>query len=356
MISKCIFALMFGLALNFSVFAEEKSVAYLMTTSSSTFNVSTLHIINTHSTNQDFVATLYQNDGSQLGDSRVQLNLSSIPANGRLVLTSLDLEGIFNVAPWSGPAMLEVFAPNEFKLMIKLKGPSGAISNSNCVTEGAVFNIDGFEIADLTFIRFINTGTTPIVGITGNLYDQFGNNIGSSNVMLLASLAPKEQRWINKNQLAVFFDGEWQGEASLVVNDHSDLKLLNLNWPNRGTFFNFSCFESSSISQDPPVALSEIQSTIFTPNCAFSGCHGGASPVLGLNLEPGQTFSNTVGVTSSQNSSLKLIQPSDPDNSYLIRKLEGTGSGSTMPKGASPLSSEDIDSVRSWVSAGALDN
>lgn len=106
--------------------------------------------------------------------------------------------------------------------------------------------------------------------------------------------------------------------------------------------------------------LSSIQTDIFTPTCARSGCHTSGSASGGQVLEEGSSFSNLVGVDSTE-SDLKRVLPGDPDNSYLIHKLEGTqssagGSGVQMPKGATPLTDEEIQAIRDWITAGAEDN
>ena len=56
---------------------------------------------------------------------------------------------------------------------------------------------------------------------------------------------------------------------------------------------------------------------------------------------------------------LDRIEPNDPDNSYLVRKIEGGPgiSGGRMPAGgAPPLDPSVIQIVRDWVSAGAPNN
>jgi hypothetical protein len=48
----------------------------------------------------------------------------------------------------------------------------------------------------------------------------------------------------------------------------------------------------------------------------------------------------------------------NPDNSYLVRKLEGTAgiTGSRMPLGGPPLDAALIANVRAWITAGAPNN
>jgi hypothetical protein len=70
------------------------------------------------------------------------------------------------------------------------------------------------------------------------------------------------------------------------------------------------------------------------------------------------TFASLVNVTSEENAQLKRVLPSDPDNSYVIHKLEGTGIGNTarMPLGGPFLDQPTIDQVRAWISQGAQNN
>ena len=146
---------------------------------------------------------------------------------------------------WNGPAMLEVKGTGDFELMTKLRSPSGLISNTNCVRRGEVHNIEGFDSPDTTFVRFINTGDTTMTNIIGTLYDASGNVVGAASQELLSALGAKQQAWLNRNQMQTIFDGTWNGEALLSVEAGDDLRLLNLNYINSETFFNFSCYEAS---------------------------------------------------------------------------------------------------------------
>lgn len=69
------------------------------------------------------------------------------------------------------------------------------------------------------------------------------------------------------------------------------------------------------------------------------------------------SFNALVNVASIQVGSLNRVTPGDPDNSYLIHKLEGTqASGGRMPQGGPFLSQASIDMVRQWITDGALNN
>lgn len=95
--------------------------------------------------------------------------------------------------------------------------------------------------------------------------------------------------------------------------------------------------------------LDSIQQNIFTPSCATAGCHITGSPPFGLDLSEGNAYANLVNIASGQFSTLDLVEPGDPDNSYLIRKLEAQGSGALMPLGRPPLPQDEIAIIRQWI-------
>jgi hypothetical protein len=111
----------------------------------------------------------------------------------------------------------------------------------------------------------------------------------------------------------------------------------------------------------PPAAgfgpnFSEIQANVFTPDCATSGCHAGGNPAAGLSLAEADSYAMLVGIQSGQDAALQRVEAGDPDNSYLVQKLEGTASsGQQMPPG-SPLPQSEIDVIRQWITDGAMDD
>ncbi|MBD3298812.1 MAG: hypothetical protein GF341_09175 [candidate division Zixibacteria bacterium] len=104
------------------------------------------------------------------------------------------------------------------------------------------------------------------------------------------------------------------------------------------------------------ISFSADVQPILTANCTNSACHDATDPQEGLNLEAGSAYGNLVDVNSSQNSSLKRVDPGNPDDSYLVRKLEGTAPGFRMPRNQPPLSDAQIQLIRDWIEQGALDN
>jgi uncharacterized protein (TIGR03118 family) len=111
----------------------------------------------------------------------------------------------------------------------------------------------------------------------------------------------------------------------------------------------------------PAVTLSQLQATVFTPICSV--CHNGSAPPGGLlpgsmDLRDGQTHGSLVGVQSQEVPGLMRVAPGDPEQSYVIHKLEGRAGivGDRMPFGGPFLDDATIDQVRSWIASGAPNN
>lgn len=104
--------------------------------------------------------------------------------------------------------------------------------------------------------------------------------------------------------------------------------------------------------------LTCIQQVVFTPTCAVSGCHLNPGAQQNLDLSAGMAWSNAVGIPSAEMPALNRVTAGDPDNSYLIMKLEGNPSilGDRMPEGGPFLSQAEINVIRQWILDGALDN
>lgn len=82
---------------------------------------------------------------------------------------------------------------------------------------------------------------------------------------------------------------------------------------------------------------------IFQQHC--QKCHGNDNPEEGLELTSYRTT-----MTGSQNGS--VVEPGDPDNSYLVKMVVSK----KMPKKGPPLSSAEIDTIIAWIKAGAKDD
>jgi hypothetical protein len=91
---------------------------------------------------------------------------------------------------------------------------------------------------------------------------------------------------------------------------------------------------------------------------ACSACHnpnGGAFRQVGLDLSTSGSYDSLIGVASREKLGLVRVAPGDPDNSYLIHKLEGRTDiiGNRMPTRGPYLSEGQIAIVRRWIQLGA---
>jgi hypothetical protein len=111
-------------------------------------------------------------------------------------------------------------------------------------------------------------------------------------------------------------------------------------------------------ANDTAPTLSSIQATIFNTSCAVSGCHRGSAAPLGLDLSAGNAHGNLVNVSSQEVPDLLRVEPGNPDDSYLVRKIEGGPNiiGERMPRGRPPLSDAQIQRIRAWIEDGAPAN
>jgi hypothetical protein len=128
------------------------------------------------------------------------------------------------------------------------------------------------------------------------------------------------------------------------------------------------CDESLSTLTGPTPNLeptfSSIQQEIFSsgdssgrPAC--TNCHNAVgSRFNGLDLSPAVSYSNLVNVASRGKAGAVRVIPGDPENSYLIHKLEGrsTIAGVRMPLGGPYLETGQIQVIKRWIEIGAPNN
>jgi len=115
----------------------------------------------------------------------------------------------------------------------------------------------------------------------------------------------------------------------------------------------------TAVSTPPPAAptLTQLKSSAFS---VCGGCHtgGGTSLPASMDLTPAHIYTSIVGVASVEQPTLNRVKPGDPNNSYVVLKLEGAAgiTGARMPFGGPYLDQATIDQVRAWVTAGAQNN
>jgi len=108
--------------------------------------------------------------------------------------------------------------------------------------------------------------------------------------------------------------------------------------------------------------FSSIQTEIFNNSdssgrAACAQCHNAIGRLFnGLDLSPAVAYANLVGVGSRGKPGAIRVIPSDPENSYLIHKLEGRPGivGVRMPMSGPPyLTDGQILVITRWIELGA---
>ena len=218
--------------------------------------------------------------------------------------------------------MVEVFGSDNFALMIRLASPSGLVSNTNCVTEDVVHNLDGFDATDTPFIRFINTSSSTINSITGTLYNASGSVVGTGNQILLSSLAAKGQAFLNRTQLANIFGEQWDGVGSLYVNDQAGLKLILVSFiVSNSTFFNFSCFDGNDDLDNPvqggggDAITTNITDAIFTRTSADCAAYADNYTASVTDVKRSVGFNAEISI-SSGTSSCTITSNAIPNHNF----------------------------------------
>ena len=82
--------------------------------------------------------------------------------------------------------------------------------------------------------------------------------------------------------------------------------------------------------------LGDLQSAVFTPACATSGCHDAATVAGELDLSTtSRSYEGMVGVPSrnrvAKENAWLMIKPGEAERSFLVRRLDGPGLGEGDP-------------------------
>jgi hypothetical protein len=111
--------------------------------------------------------------------------------------------------------------------------------------------------------------------------------------------------------------------------------------------------------------MDTVFAQVLEPRCTFSSCHSAPTVAAKLDLSRERACNALVEAASCLFPQRKLVVPSDPDDSFLMHKLTGTGlsdaptgncstgSNVPMPLGGKAIPKHEIDLVRSWIAAGA---
>ena len=102
--------------------------------------------------------------------------------------------------------------------------------------------------------------------------------------------------------------------------------------------------------------LSAIQTQIFDPGCTSCHTDVGRTASGTINLRAGSSFAALVNVPSSGKPGAIRVIPGNPNDSYLVQKLEGAPGivGTRMPRpGPTFLTEAQVKMIRDWIAAGA---
>lgn len=138
------------------------------------------------------------------------------------------------------------------------------------------------------------------------------------------------------------------------------------------------CFDYASFdTMSPAVTFSGDVLPIFRQSCGLStSCHQSesgpvAQPFLGPATSAGEAtpaqidkiFEVNVNVDAFAAPTMKIVKPGEPENSFLMHKMDGTlkcasvtcsaSCGVSMPQGSPILGQDQRDKVRRWIAQGA---
>jgi hypothetical protein len=114
-------------------------------------------------------------------------------------------------------------------------------------------------------------------------------------------------------------------------------------------------------TQGRPMLLQRV-AAIIAPNCAVSGCHDAITKEHGMDLSTAEGiyagFVNQRGLDHCRNTTLPRVVPGNPNGSYVMTKITATMKACELwdpmpPPPKQLLTAEQIESIRSWILAGA---
>ena len=138
--------------------------------------------------------------------------------------------------------------------------------------------------------------------------------------------------------------------AAVITLAACDEKLSNIAGPTPGLEPTFA-----SIQHDI------FETTDSAGRQACTACHTstGRNPAGGVNLNHDVAYEQLVNAPARGKAGAIRVMPGDPDNSYLIHKLEGSADivGRRMPLNGPPyLTDGQVLIIRRWIAIGAPHN
>ena len=99
---------------------------------------------------------------------------------------------------------------------------------------------------------------------------------------------------------------------------------------------------------------------IFEKRCSVGGCHSFVTRQAGLSLTATDAYSLLVGVPATLQPARLRVQPSQPDQSWLVTMISADDGArqnySRMPLATQPLTTNQIATIVRWIEQGALRN
>jgi len=117
-----------------------------------------------------------------------------------------------------------------------------------------------------------------------------------------------------------------------------------------------------TIALGTAVSFANDVQPIFTANCAVSGCHAGNTPQSGLSLEAGDSYAQTVNVTTVGTlncSGQPRVDPGSSATSALYKLVSGSCGPRmpwSLPPGSDSLTTTEQNTIREWIDQGASNN
>ena len=130
-----------------------------------------------------------------------------------------------------------------------------------------------------------------------------------------------------------------------------------------------ACDEKLSTLAGPTPSLeptfASVQANVFEatdsagrPACTNCHTSTGRNPSGGLNLNHDVAYDQLVNAPSARKPGAIRVIPGDPDNSYIIHKIEGASDivGVRMPQRGPYLTDGQVLIIRRWIAIGAPRN
>ena len=109
------------------------------------------------------------------------------------------------------------------------------------------------------------------------------------------------------------------------------------------------------IADGQPVSYAAHLEPLVVAHCL--GCHESEEAKAKLVLDAGLGYERLVGPRSVQDPEIALVEPGDPERSYLWLKLQHvTEKGKGMPRtltGSKKLRESELELYRRWIEGGA---